>query len=140
MMAFDFSKYSKREKKIYSFSDVTLSRNGISTRLILIAAILIGVSLCIHIPICMALGNWYISPFTEDGDIVLTGLVVTVGIPIGIAVLLYNCKVQQYRLIDFIWLYFKPKKEIAASGTPVRRTAVKFRAFMEKQKLSDSVK
>ena len=132
MRSYNFSKINDREKRFYSFSDVAISKSGIPTKLIIICVILLSVSVVINIPLGLVIGEWYFAPIS-NGAINTWGMLLVYGIPIGIGIGLYYLKVYNYRLIDLLILYFKPKHEISINGKRVVHEKVKIDAFLEKQ-------
>lgn len=131
MRSYNFSKINNREKRFYSFSDVSISKTGIPTKLIAIAAVLLMISMIINVPIGLAINNWYFSILTENG-INTNGIMIVYGIPIGIACSLYYIRVFNYRLIDLIFLYLKPKREINIAGKRIVHEKVLIDAFLER--------
>lgn len=132
MNAYNFSKLQKREAKLYSFGDLKLSTTGIALHFILIAAILLILSFVIHFCISSLIGNAYWIPLTLSGDVNMWGVLLVYGLPIGIACLLYYTKVSQYRLFEFLFLYFKPKHDIAISGQKIVHEKYTYDAFLER--------
>ena len=132
MQAFNFSKLNSREKKIYTFGDINLSKSGIDSRFLIISAILVAVSLMINGIIAALIGDVYFSPF-KGSDIDVMPLMLVLGIPIGLASALFYIKLNSYRLIDFLIIYFSPKKTIDTSGKQVEVISYKYDAFLEKQ-------
>lgn len=133
MNAFNFSRINKREKRLYSISDLTVSKTGIPTKFLGIAGVLVGLSLMINIPICAYTGDWYFIPFKADGTIDIWGAMIAIGIPIGIASALYYIKVSNYRLIEVLLILLRPKHPINISGKKTEFTNIKIDAFLERQ-------
>lgn len=133
MNAYNFSKLQKREAKLYSFGDLKVSTTGIALHFLIIAAVLLVISFILNFLIASLIGIPYWIPLLESGDINLWGIMLVFGLPIGLAALLYYTKVQQYRLYEFLFLYFKPKHDIAISGTKIVHEKYTYRAFLEKQ-------
>lgn len=131
MRSYNFSKINNREKRFYSFSDISISKTGIPTKLIAIAAVLLALSMLVNVPIGLVIGNWYFSILTADG-INTNGILIVYGIPIGIACSLYYIKVFNYRLIDLLFLYLKPKREINIAGKRIVHEKVSINAFLER--------
>lgn len=132
MIAYDFSKLNTREKRVYSFADVSISSTGIATKLIGICAVLLAVSAVINIPIGILTKTYYFSPFTQGAEINTWGILLVWGIPIGIGCLLYFTRVSNYRLIDLIVLYLKPKQPISIGGKRITHDKIVFDAFLER--------
>lgn len=130
MMTQNYSKLNSRDKRLYSINDLAISKTGIATKFLLIAFVLTSISLVIHSSIAMAIGNWYFSPIQGD-EIDVMPLLFVVGAPIGIAAILYFMKISNYRLIDFLIIYFKPKTTVSFNGEKTFLTEVKVDAFME---------
>lgn len=130
MMTQNYSKLNNREKRLYAIDDLSISKMGISTKFLSIAAILVAISLLLNSIIAIAIDNWYFSPI-QGGEFDVMPLVMVIGIPIGIASALHFMKVSNYRLIDFLIIYFKPKHTINFNGKKASLTEVKFDAFME---------
>lgn len=131
MNAYNFSKINNRDKRFYSFADIAVSKSGIPTKMITIVAVLVFISLLINIPIGVNTNNWYFAPLNDEG-INTTGVMLVYGIPIGIGVSLYYIKVFNYRLIDLIYLYIKPKHEINISGGKTIHEKISINAFLER--------
>lgn len=130
--AYNFSKINTREKRTYSFADIALSKEGIPTKLLIMAAILVAISLAINVPIGIAIDNLYFIPIDNDANIKTNMILLVYGIPICIACILYYAKLFNYRLIDLIFLYFKPKHEISISGNKIQHEQIKIDAFLER--------
>jgi hypothetical protein len=128
----NYTKLSKREKKFYSISDLTISSMGINTRFLTIAVILVAISILLNCIIALGIGNWYFSPFKEN-DLDLVPLMIIVGVPIGLAAALFYIKLSNYRLIDFLLIYLRPKDPISFDGKKAVCTQVKIDAFLENQ-------
>lgn len=131
MRSYNFSKINNREKRFYSFSDISISKTGIPTKLIAIAAVLLALSMLINVPIGLVINNWYFSILIAYG-INTNGILIVYGIPIGIACSLYYIKVFNYRLIDLLFLYLKPKREINIAGKRIVHEKVSINAFLER--------
>lgn len=131
MRSYNFSKINNREKRFYSFSDISISKTGIPTKLIAIAAVLLALSMLVNVPIGLVIDNWYFSILTADG-INTNGILIVYGIPVGIACSLYYIKVFNYRLIDLLFLYLKPKREINIAGKRIIHEKVSINAFLER--------
>lgn len=131
MNAYNFSKINQREQKVYSFSDIAISKTGIPVKLIAMAAILLVISIAINIPIGLSIGNWYFAPLLSNGDVNTNGILIVYGIPIGIASCLYYMKISNYRIIDFLIIYLKPKHEISITGNKVIHEKISIDAFLE---------
>lgn len=132
MYAYNFSKLDQREKKLYSIDDLKISSSGFPLRFVAMAAVLLAISAAINIPVCMSIGHWYCLPIDENVDFQTWGPLLCWGIPIGIAAVLYWCKISQYRLCDLIYLYLKPKRMISATGKVITYQKIKFDAFLER--------
>ena len=132
MKAYNFSKINNREKRVYSFSDVAISKTGIPTKLIAITAVLLIFSMLINVPLGLAIGNMYFAPFKADASINTEGMLIVYGIPLGLGCAFYYMKLFNYRLIDLIFLYLKPKHEINVSGKRIVHERVHIDAFLER--------
>lgn len=133
MNAYNFSKLQKREAKLYSFGDLKISSSGLALHFLIMAVVFVVVSFVLHFIVSSALGVAYWIPMDGSGDINLWGIMLVYGLPIGLAAMLYYCKVQQYRLYEFLFLYFKPKHDIAISGRRIIHEKYSYKAFLEKQ-------
>lgn len=132
--AYNFTKLNTREKRLYSVNDLTISSTGLPTKFLAILGGCIAISLLINIPICAITGVWYINPLGDGtGDLNLTGPLIVLGIPIGLAAFLFYCKIQNYRVFDFLVVYFKPKPTININGQSVKDEQYLFDAFVERQ-------
>lgn len=133
MTAYNFSNLNRRDKRVYAISDINLSTRGIPVNFLIIAVVLLAISCVINIPIGLISGNHYFSPFTDAGDINTYGIAFVYGLPVLIAYMLYNIKIQSYRLIELLWLYLKPKPTISVNGKKITSTSYSFNAFLEQQ-------
>lgn len=131
--AYNFTKLNTREKRLYSVNDLTISSTGLPTKFLAILGGCVALSLLINIPICAITGIWYINPLGGESGFDITGLIFVLGIPIGIAALLFYCKIQNYRVFDFLVTYFKPKPTININGQSVKDEEYLFDAFVERQ-------
>ena len=134
--AYNFSKLESREKKVYAIADFKLSSSGWATKMLLIMGTLVTLSLLINCGIAMALNNWYFSPF-KGNDIDPWPLVFIIGIPIGIGAILWFGKISHYRLIEFLYLYFKPRFTYSWDGKKVSYKKINMKAFLENKKAQE---
>lgn len=130
MRAYNFTKLNKREGRVYAFGDINLSKSGIPSKFLGMAAILAAISLAINWIIGSLIGDVYVDPFRGEA-LDLQPLAFVIGIPVAIAAGLYFIKVNSYRLVDFLVVYFSPKKPIDAHGKKVKNYAYKIDAFLE---------
>lgn len=132
MNSFDYSKLKNRTKKVYAIGDLKLSSTGFAMPMIIISGTLIFISIIINCFICAVIDYWYINPFNGE-DLNFWPLVFIVGIPLGIGLILYNAKIQNYRLFEFLFIYFKAKyaPTLSWDGKKVTHTQIKMDAFLE---------
>lgn len=131
MRAYNFSKLNTREKRFYSFSDITLSKTGIPTKFIAMLMILVVLSVLLNLMIGNIIGDNYVNPF-HHGDIDTAAIMIVFGIPILIAYALFYIKISQYRLYQIAYLMLKPKQTISISGRKASHTKVSFNVFLER--------
>lgn len=135
VIAYNFSKLENREKRVYALGDLKLSSSGWATKMLIIMGVLLAISLILNSIVAAAIDYWYFNPFRGE-DIDIWGLLFVVGIPIGLGAILWFGKISQYRLIEFLYLYFKPRYTYGWDGKKVTYKNIKINAFLEnKEKL-----
>ena len=129
-ITYNYTELKKRDKKIYSISGTTISQTGISVNFIKIWGICLGLFQIIGIIICLIKGEFLYSPF-NGVEFNPNFLIIMVGIPTGIAFLLYYTKIQTYTLIEYLIGYFKKKITINETGRQIRHIRYKIKSLVE---------
>lgn len=129
--AYNFSKAKNRTSKLYGFADINFSSTGLDVKLVLMWCILTALSFIICVIIGSVIGDMFINPFQEDG-MDFSGVLYAVLIPSLITGGLWGIKIQHYRLYQFLYLYFLPRKTVNIAGKVPTQDKVIVDAFVWK--------
>lgn len=133
MVVYNFTKIKRREKRLYSIFNTTVSKTGLATNTIYTS---IAMLILFSIPgliICKITGTfWYNPLLIASNPNVGYFYVFFIGMPIALATALNTCKIQNYKIIDYLKMYIAPKHMIDHNGKRVNINGIKIDAFIEK--------
>lgn len=133
MIVYNYTKVKKREKRIYSLFNTTISTSGLSVNSLKLSGIMLLIFGVFGIIFCLITGtNWYNPIAITKGSQVGYFYVVFVFAPIGIGMALNTMKIQNYRAIDYLKMYFMPKPVLDQNGKKVKLVGYKQDTFIEK--------
>lgn len=127
MKAYNYSKLYNREGKFYNIGDVTISKQGLYTKFCVIELVLFVLFMIIY---------YYtgilslINPLEHNME-VSYGLIFFLALPLAIGAGLFYIKIEQYRLCDYLMIYFIPRKALNLFGSKVRQDQITVNAFVE---------
>lgn len=133
MVVFNYTKVRKRDKRIYSLFNTPVSKSGISTKVIY-TSLVVGAFLNIFgILICIITKTIWYNPihFTEGTTVGYFYMVFIFG-PMAIGIALNTLKIQNYKLVDYLLIYFSPKIPLNQNGKRLRLKGYKMDTFVEK--------
>lgn len=130
--AYNWSRVQRRDKRIYSLFNTTISQQGVSMDVIKYCCLALGLFSIPGLAICAATGTFLYNPFGGNSSASGVFFFFFVLTPIVIGVSLNTYKVQNYRLVDFIKLYLQPKTPVDIHGRRVKFTGFKITGFVER--------
>lgn len=133
MIVFNYTKIKRREKRLYAILNTTVSRSGIVVKTIQTCGIVLGIFSIFGLVFCGITGTFWYNPIglasgTGTGYFYL----VFVLAPIAIGVILNQAKIQNYKLVDYLRIYFTPKVALDQDGKKIKLTKYKVDSFIEK--------
>lgn len=135
MVVYNYTRVKRRDKRVYSLFNTTVSKSGWSVNTLIISGLLLAIFGVFGIIFCIITKmNWY-SPFSiAKSSLVGYFYLVFVFAPIGIGITLNSYKIQGYKSIDFLIMYFSPKKALNQNGKIIKLTGYNMNTFVEKYK------
>lgn len=133
MVVFNYTHIKRREKRLYSVFNTNISKTGIVTNMLLTMVVLVAIFSIPGLIFCKITGKLWYNPllFTENGAVGYFYLFF-VGLPIAISIALFNVKIQSYRLLDYLKIYFSPKVPLNQFGKPIKTESYKMDIFIRK--------
>lgn len=133
MVVWNFTKAQKREARVYSFMNTTISQQGISTSLLKTCAVMLMLFTPIGLAFCAWTGKFWYSPimFLETAN---AGYfyIVFIGCPIVLSFMLNSYRVQNYRLLDYLLLVVEPKNPITWEGKRMQSDETRLKGWVER--------
>lgn len=127
MKAYNYSKLYNREGKFYNIGDVTISKQGLYTKFVVIEVVLFVLFMAIY----YFTGIFSLINPLEHNMEVSYGFMFFMVLPLAIGAGLFYIKIEQYRLCDYLMIYFIPRKALNLFGTKVRQEKIVVNAFVE---------
>lgn len=133
MVVFNYTGIKRREKRIYSFFNTNISKTGIVANTVITSATLVGIFGIFGLLFCWLTGTFWYNPLTlattsKAGYFYL----VFVFTPISIGIFVNSVKFQNYKLIDFLKIYFTPKIALNQDGKKVKIDKYSVEAYIER--------
>lgn len=133
MVVFNYTKVQKRDKKVYSIFDTTISQQGLSLKMIKTIGGVLAIFTVLGLLFCLLTDNFWYNPINfANGTSVGYFYIVFVFLPIAIGIGLNSYKIQNYRAIDYFKLYIQPKRPIDQHGKRVKLLGYKIDSFVER--------
>lgn len=133
MIVLNYTRTRKRDKKYYQFMNANISAAGIGAKTVKTSGFLLAIFTVLGAIYCSLTGTiWYNPLLLADGTGAGYFYMVFVGAPIGIGIALNSVKVQNYKLVDYLIIYFAPKHPIDQSGRKLKITGYEVSGFVEK--------
>jgi len=129
---YNYTKIRKREKRIYSIAGTKISSSGLKTSFLQTAGVCFAVFNVVGVLICVFTGEFLYNPIKSATDFSLTFPMVFLVGPFALAAALNSLKVQNYKLVEFLMIYFKPKYTYDHNGRVVRFSKVGTDCLVEK--------
>lgn len=133
MIVYNYTKAKRREKRLYSLFNTTISRTGIVTKTIYTCLVLIAIFFLPGIIVCNLTGNFWYNPLTimQTSNAAYFWMIFIAG-PIALGVFINNYKIQNYKIIDYLKMYFTPKAPLDIRGKKIKIHGFKIKSFIEK--------
>lgn len=132
MIVYNWTSIKRRDKRLYSFQNTVISRSGISYGYIKIAAVCLFIFTIFGLIFCAATKTLWYNPITiAESSAAGYFYIVFVGAPLGLAGFLNGYKIQNYRAIDFIKIYFMPKTPVDQDNKKIRIKGNTINGFIE---------
>lgn len=133
MIVYNYTRIKRREKKLYSLFNTTVSRSGWSVNTLQTCGILLALFNIFGVIYCLISGTFWYNPI----NIALSSYagyfyIIFIFIPIGIGVMLNSYKIQNYKAIDYLKIYFKPKTPLNQDGKKIKLYRYEQDTFIEK--------
>ena len=131
MVVYNYTKIKRREKRVYSLFNTTISQTGLLTSTLQICGVLLFIFNFLGILFCVTTGWWLYNPLTIT-QATLWFYLIVIGIPIGLGIWLNTAKIQNYKIIEYLIIYFKPKKPVDHNGKIIKITEYDINTHVEK--------
>ncbi len=133
MTVFNYTKVKRREKRLYTLFNTTISKTGIVTNTIYTCVALVLVFFLPGLLVCKLTGTFWYNPLM----IISTSSagyfwLVFIFAPIALGVSLNSVKIQIYKMIDYIKMYLSPKQPIDHNGKRVTLDGYEIDAFVDR--------
>ena len=133
MVVFNYTKVKRREKRVYSLFNTTISKSGWSVDTLQTCGIFLAIFSVFGIAFCLFTGTFWYNPISmAQSSAAGYFYIVFVFTPIGIGIMLNACKVQNYKAIDYLKMYFKPKAPLDHNGKKIKIEGYEQNAFIER--------
>lgn len=133
MVVWNYTSVVRRQKRIYSFFDFNLSRDGISLDVVITAGLLIVLFTIPGLIVCKVTDTiWYNPIMLAKSTFCGYFWLIFIGAPIGLGVFLHTFKIQNYVLIDYLKIYFRPRHALNKFGKRLTMHSYKINSFVEK--------
>lgn len=132
MRVYNYTKVKRREKRVYSFMNQTISQQGVLSKTIASCAFCLVFFNIFGLIVCAISGKFLYNPalFVEN-EYIGYFWAIFIFLPIAIGAALNSLKVQNYLLWDYIKIYLKPKSTIDQNGKRVKLTEYHIETFIE---------
>ena len=133
MVVFNYTKIKRREKRIYTFFDITISSSGIVANSLITSGILLGIFTVFGLIFCAITKTFWYNPvnLAKSSKVGYFYLIFII-LPIVLGMFLNSYKIQNYKLIDFIKIYFIPKIPLNQDGRRVKLDKYEINSFIER--------
>lgn len=131
MVVYNYTKIKRREKRVYSLFNTTVSKTGIVTSTLQICGVLVLIFNIFGILFCSITNWWLYNPLTFSQATMWFYSIVFL-LPCALGVWLNTAKIQNYRIIEYLIIYFKPKNPIDHNGKKVKITEYHINTHVER--------
>lgn len=133
MTAYNYTGVKRREKRLYRIFNTTISSTGIVTSTIYMSLAMLLLFALPGMLVCKITGKFWYNPLNIISESA-TGwfYLFFVALPIGIGIALNTWKIQNYKVIDYLKMYFTPKHMIDHNGKRVTVEKISIDTFIEK--------
>lgn len=134
MIVYNYTKVQRREKRVYSMFNQTISQSGFSVPMLQVCGACLAVFTILGLIFCSVTGTMWYNPInlTTGSSAASWFYMIFVGIPIGLGIFLTTYKIQNYRVIDFIKLYLQPKTPLDSNGKKVVIQGYRMKTYVER--------
>jgi hypothetical protein len=133
MIVYNYTKIQRREKRVYSLFNTTISQQGFSMGMIKTAGGVLAIFTVLGLLFCAMTGKFWYNPLNlANGTAMGYFYMVFVFLPIGLGVGLNSYKIQNYRALDYLKLYLQPKKPVDQHGRVIKLIGYKINSFVER--------
>lgn len=129
---YNYTNIKIREKRVYSISGTKISSFGVTTSFLKVFSVVFTIFNIIGIFLCFKANKFLYNPIISSVEVDFTFLMIFIALPFGISILLNNTKIQNYKLIDYIFMYLKPKETYDIDGRKVKFIKYSVDSFVEK--------
>lgn len=131
MVVYNYTKIKRREKRIYSVFNTTISKTGFITSTLQICGVLLIFSNILGILFCKITNWWLYNPLNVT-QATMWFYTIVFGVPIGLGFWLNTAKIQGYKIIEYLIIYFKPKYPINHNGKRIKIRKYEFNTHIER--------
>lgn len=121
MIANNYTSIKKREKRLYSAFNTTVSQTGIAFKTIQTSGVFLFIFGIFGLLFCMITGTFWYNPLSLAGSSSAGYFyIIFVFAPVVLGVTVNTVKVQNYKLIDYLKIYFTPKIPVDQDGKKIK--------------------
>lgn len=133
MVVYNYTKIQKRDKRVYSLFNTTVSQQGLPMETIKTCGACLAVFTVFGLIFCGITGTLWYSPLQlASGSAAGYFYMIFVLLPIIIGVGLNMYKIQNYKAIDYLKLYIQPKIPLDQHGKQVKLVGYHWDTFVER--------
>lgn len=132
----NYTNIKTREKRVYTFFDVTVSKEGLVVKTLYTMATLLLIFTIFGVATCFGFETNFYSPFRFMTNAKSTAIfyIIFVITPIGLGQWLNSYKVQNYKLVDYLKIIMIPKVPKNSDGKILKEKGYKINGFIDKLK------
>ena len=132
-VVYNYTKVKRREKRVYSIFNATVSKQGLSMDTIKVCAVLLAIFSVFGLLFCLITGTFWYNPINlASSSSVGYFWMIFVICPIALGATLNTCKIQNYTISEYIKLYFQPKTPLDQNGKKIKISGHKVNGFIER--------
>lgn len=133
MIVYNYTKIKRRDKRVYSLFNTQISKTGFAMGTLQTCGVLLCIFSVFGLLFCAATDTFWYSPLnllSSKGAMYFYSVFIIA--PIALGFYLNSAKIQGYKMLDFLKMYFTPKTPINHHGKTVKITGYHTDSFVER--------
>ena len=135
MVVYNYTKIKRREKRLYSIFNTNISSSGIIINTLQTCGILLAIFSILGLIFCALTKKLWYNPLLflgADSNKTSYFYIFFIALPVVLGFFLHSYKIQNYKLIDYIKIYFTPKISLDQNGKRIKLDKYKIDTFVER--------